>query len=148
MYPGGSNIFIIGNPAQLQRLLRPAAFAGHGGTVVRTGPRRHGARVHVPCRRVRVTGPGGGPARLRASLAAMAAVAELEFFTWDTPNGKKVSICLAEMGLAHTTRPVNIGTNTEQFEPAFLAVSPNGKIPGTPPSPPKNTHTHTHPHTE
>ena len=47
----------------------------------------------------------------------------LEFYTWDTPNGKKVSICLEELGLPHTTKAINIGTNTEQFTPEFLAVS-------------------------
>eukprot|EP01052_Picozoa_sp_SAG31_P056041 SAG31_NODE_15819_length_737_cov_0.974922_1_plen_162_part_00 len=66
----------------------------------------------------------------RASAPALRMEPALDFYTWDTPNGKKVSICLEEMGLTYTTKPVNIGTNTEQFEPAFVAISPNSKIPG------------------
>jgi GST-like protein len=48
--------------------------------------------------------------------------------TWTTPNGRKVSIALEEMGLPYDVKPVNIGAN-EQFDPAFLAISPNNKIP-------------------
>ncbi len=47
---------------------------------------------------------------------------------WPTPNGWKVSIALEEMGLPYEVRPVNIGTG-EQFEPAFQAISPNGRMP-------------------
>ncbi len=49
-------------------------------------------------------------------------------YTWGTPNGKKISIALEEMGLAYEVHPVNIGQN-EQFGPAFLRISPNNKIP-------------------
>lgn len=45
-----------------------------------------------------------------------------------TPNGKKVSIALEEMGLAYRIAPVNI-LKGEQQDPAFLAISPNGRIP-------------------
>jgi len=52
----------------------------------------------------------------------------IELYTWSTPNGRKVSIALEELGLAYNTHPVNI-TKDEQFEPAFLKISPNNKIP-------------------
>ena len=48
--------------------------------------------------------------------------------TWSTPNGRKISIALEELGLPYEVAPVNIGKN-EQFDPAFLALSPNNKIP-------------------
>ena len=52
----------------------------------------------------------------------------IDFYTWSTPNGRKVSILLEELGRAYTTHAVNI-TKDEQFAPAFLAISPNNKIP-------------------
>jgi GST-like protein len=52
----------------------------------------------------------------------------IEFYTWDTPNGRKISVALEEMGLAYTVKPVNISTD-EQFAPEFLRISPNNKIP-------------------
>ena len=52
----------------------------------------------------------------------------IDLYTWSTPNGRKVSIALEELGLAYNTHPVNI-TKDEQFEPAFLKISPNNKIP-------------------
>ena len=52
----------------------------------------------------------------------------IDLYTWSTPNGKKISIALEEMGLAYEVHPVNIGAN-EQFAPAFLKISPNNKIP-------------------
>src|SRR5690349_16911576 len=52
----------------------------------------------------------------------------IELYTWGTPNGRKISIALEEMGLAYEVRPVNIGKD-EQFSPEFLAISPNNKIP-------------------
>lgn len=54
--------------------------------------------------------------------------AEIDFYTWTTPNGRKVSILLEECGLPYRTHPVNIGKN-EQFSPAFIAINPNSKIP-------------------
>ena len=47
---------------------------------------------------------------------------------WPTPNGWKVSIMLEECGLPYRVVPVNIGRG-QQFEPAFLAISPNNRIP-------------------
>jgi GST-like protein len=52
----------------------------------------------------------------------------IDFYTWTTPNGRKVSIMLEECGLAYTVHPVNI-TMSQQFEPSFLKISPNNKIP-------------------
>ena len=52
----------------------------------------------------------------------------IELYTAPTPNGWKVSILLEECGLAYRTHWVNIGQG-EQFAPAFLAISPNGRIP-------------------
>jgi GST-like protein len=52
----------------------------------------------------------------------------IDLYTWSTPNGRKVSIMLEELGLPYAVHPVDIGKG-EQFAPAFLAVSPNNKIP-------------------
>jgi GSH-dependent disulfide-bond oxidoreductase len=52
----------------------------------------------------------------------------IELHTWSTPNGRKVSIMLEELGLPYSVHPVNIGKD-EQFRPEFLAISPNNKIP-------------------
>ena len=52
----------------------------------------------------------------------------IDLYTWTTPNGRKASIMLEETGLDYCVKPVNIGKG-EQFEPAFLAVSPNNRIP-------------------
>ena len=52
----------------------------------------------------------------------------IELHTWSTPNGRKVSIMLEEVGLPYRVHPVNIGKD-EQFRPEFLAISPNNKIP-------------------
>jgi len=52
----------------------------------------------------------------------------IEVFSWPTPNGHKVHIMLEECGLPYKAIPVNIGKG-EQFQPEFLAISPNNKIP-------------------
>ena len=52
----------------------------------------------------------------------------IELWTWNTPNGRKISVALEEMGLAYSVHPVNIGKG-EQFNPDFLAFSPNNRIP-------------------
>ena len=52
----------------------------------------------------------------------------IELHTWNTPNGRKISVALEEMGLPYKVIPVNIGKG-EQMAPAFLAISPNNKIP-------------------
>jgi GST-like protein len=53
----------------------------------------------------------------------------IDLYTWSTPNGRKVSIMLEEVGLPYEVHPINIGQG-DQFTPEFLAVSPNNKIPG------------------
>ena len=52
----------------------------------------------------------------------------IDLYTWTTPNGRKVSILLEELGVAYDVVSVNIGED-EQFRPEFLAISPNNKIP-------------------
>ena len=52
----------------------------------------------------------------------------LTLYTWGTPNGRKLSILLAELGLEQHVQPINILTG-EQNTPAFRAINPNGKIP-------------------
>ncbi len=52
----------------------------------------------------------------------------IDLYTWTTPNGRKISIALEELGLPYTAHPVDIGKD-EQFKPEFLKVSPNNRIP-------------------
>ncbi|CAN5696238.1 glutathione S-transferase N-terminal domain-containing protein [soil metagenome] len=52
----------------------------------------------------------------------------ITLYTWTTPNGRKISIMLEELGLPYKVHAINIGRD-EQFAPAFLNVSPNNKIP-------------------
>ncbi len=52
----------------------------------------------------------------------------IQLYTWATPNGRKASIALEELGLPYAVHPINIGKD-EQFDPSFLKVSPNNKIP-------------------
>ena len=52
----------------------------------------------------------------------------IDLYTWTTPNGRKVSIALEEMGLPYTAHAVDIGKD-EQFKPEFLKISPNNRIP-------------------
>jgi len=52
----------------------------------------------------------------------------IHLYTWDTPNGRKVSIMLEELGLPYEVHAVNIEQG-EQRDPAFEAISPNRRIP-------------------
>ena len=52
----------------------------------------------------------------------------IDVYSWATPNGHKVHIALEELGLKYKAHGVNIGKG-EQFEPAFLKISPNNRIP-------------------
>jgi GST-like protein len=52
----------------------------------------------------------------------------IELYTWSTPNGRKISIALEELGLDYWVHPINI-TKNEQFAPDYLKISPNNKIP-------------------
>ena len=52
----------------------------------------------------------------------------IDLYTWTTPNGRKLSILLEELGIDYKAHAINI-TEGEQKSPEFLAISPNGKIP-------------------
>ena len=52
----------------------------------------------------------------------------IDFYTWTTPNGRKVSILLEELGIDYNVHAINIGKD-EQHAPEFLKISPNNKIP-------------------
>ncbi len=52
----------------------------------------------------------------------------IDLYTWTTPNGRKVSIMLEEVGLPYRVIPVDIGKG-EQHDAEFLRISPNNKIP-------------------
>jgi GST-like protein len=52
----------------------------------------------------------------------------IDLYYWTTPNGHKVTIFLEEAGLPYRVHPINIGRD-EQFQPEFLKISPNNKIP-------------------
>ena len=52
----------------------------------------------------------------------------IDLYTWTTPNGRKVSIALEEMGVPYEAHAVDIGRE-EQFAPEFLEMAPNNKIP-------------------
>ena len=52
----------------------------------------------------------------------------IDFYTWNTPNGRKISVALEEMGLPYKVHTVNISKD-EQFKPEFLKISPNNRIP-------------------
>ncbi|KND59200.1 Glutathione S-transferase [Candidatus Burkholderia verschuerenii] len=52
----------------------------------------------------------------------------IELHTWDTPNGRKISVALEEMGLPYSVKTVNI-TKGEQHAADFLRISPNNRIP-------------------
>ena len=52
----------------------------------------------------------------------------IELYTWGTPNGRKASIMLEEVGIDYSVHPINI-MEDEQFAPEFLKFSPNNRIP-------------------
>lgn len=52
----------------------------------------------------------------------------IDLYYWPTPNGHKITIMLEECGLPYVIKPVNIGKG-DQFDPAFLAISPNNRMP-------------------
>lgn len=52
----------------------------------------------------------------------------IELYYWPTPNGWKITIFLEEAGVPYEVKYVNIGKG-EQFDPAFLAISPNNRMP-------------------
>ena len=52
----------------------------------------------------------------------------IDLYYWGTPNGHKITIFLEESGLPYKLHPLNI-TKNEQFNPAYLKISPNNKMP-------------------
>jgi GST-like protein len=54
--------------------------------------------------------------------------AMIDLHYWPTPNGKKVTILLEELGLPYTVAPVNIGKG-DQFTDDFLRIGPNNRMP-------------------
>lgn len=52
----------------------------------------------------------------------------IDLYTWTTPNGRKVSILLEELGVPYTVHPIDISKD-EQFAPDFLKIAPNNRIP-------------------
>ena len=52
----------------------------------------------------------------------------IDLYAFDTPNGRKISVALEEMGLPYAVKVVDINQG-QQFEPGFLRISPNNKIP-------------------
>lgn len=52
----------------------------------------------------------------------------IDLYYWPTPNGHKITLFLEETGLPYTVKPVDIGKG-DQFQPEFLAFSPNNKMP-------------------
>jgi GSH-dependent disulfide-bond oxidoreductase len=52
----------------------------------------------------------------------------IDLYAFDTPNGRKISVALEEMGLHYAVKVVDINKG-QQFEPGFLRISPNNKIP-------------------
>ncbi len=52
----------------------------------------------------------------------------IDLYFWPTPNGHKITLMLEEAGLPYTLKPVNISAG-EQMAPAFIAISPNNRMP-------------------
>lgn len=52
----------------------------------------------------------------------------IDLYYWTTPNGHKITIYLEDAGLTYNLKPINIGAG-EQFDPAFLKIAPNNRIP-------------------
>lgn len=52
----------------------------------------------------------------------------IDLYSWPTPNGHKIHIMLEECGLPYQVHAIDIGAG-EQFQPEFLRISPNNKIP-------------------
>ncbi|MBB3695629.1 glutathione S-transferase N-terminal domain-containing protein [Sphingomonas sp. BK580] len=52
----------------------------------------------------------------------------IELHSWKTPNGHKVTMALEELGLDYRIHPIDIGKG-QQFDPAFLSIAPNNRIP-------------------
>ncbi|MFN3659072.1 MAG: glutathione binding-like protein [Pseudolabrys sp.] len=71
---------------------------------------------------------GATKARAKRTVRAAKAAKPIELYYWPTPNGFKISIMLEECKLPYTLHPVNISKG-EQFNPDFLKISPNNRMP-------------------
>jgi GSH-dependent disulfide-bond oxidoreductase len=61
-------------------------------------------------------------------ITHMADATMIDLYYWTTPNGHKITIFLEEAELPYTIHPINIGKG-DQFQPAFLQIAPNNRIP-------------------
>ena len=52
----------------------------------------------------------------------------IDLYTWSTPNGRKISIMLEELALPYRVHAIDI-TKGDQYQPAYVAINPNAKIP-------------------
>jgi GST-like protein len=52
----------------------------------------------------------------------------IDFYTWATPNGRKVAIMLEEIGLPYRVHTIDISKG-DQFKPEYVSINPNSKIP-------------------
>ena len=85
------------------------------------------AQIDPRGRRHRLRAAVGAEGRL-VVIAAIRTTIMIDLYTWTTPNGRKISIALEELGLPYTAHAVDIGKD-EQFKPEFLKISPNNRIP-------------------
>jgi len=69
-----------------------------------------------------------GKTTAKKKAAPRQAAKPIELYYWPTPNGFKISIMLEECKLPYTLKPVNISKG-EQFNPDFLKISPNNRMP-------------------
>jgi GST-like protein len=97
---------------------RPKSSSRARGTTNKSRPAK-------PTRRT--PSPRGPSAKARAKSDS-ARQRPIELYYWPTPNGWKISIMLEECRLPYEVQPVNISAG-EQFEPEFLAISPNNRMP-------------------
>ncbi len=70
----------------------------------------------------------GVPADRPVALSGFVAKPMIDLYTWTTPNGRKVSIMLEEIGMPYRAIAIDINAG-EQLTPEFLKISPNNKIP-------------------
>ena len=77
--------------------------------------------------RARTAKASPGSASVKVAGGARGA-APIDLYYWPTPNGWKIAVMLEECGLPYNVIPVDISRG-EQFEPAFLAISPNNRMP-------------------
>jgi GST-like protein len=82
------------------------------------------ARASVK-RKTKTRGKTRKPARTRSKRTSPKPI---ELYYWPTPNGFKITVMLEECRLPYTVIPVNIATG-EQFQPHFLSISPNNRMP-------------------